>query len=421
MKLNPFTCTDESKNKSDSRFKRDQNAAKIDFAIKSAMDEFGDIPERRRAFMDVVACVRHRTRLLKPTEGQGTPGWLAPVFLINRLKNLAQRQSHWIRSCESWHPWDVSVRPAFRSLAHHLLCNYTVPEFMDSAWDPGAGPEAFRCQSWFIRLGRGASFRSLNLPIVLTREMEHFVRQAPDHYTVEQALRYGETRGLNGTERLAREVAAGRLGQRIERPEFWRMVIAFLAHHPELDPNDVNPIVDFMHANKFASDEVCTNAGLETRSAPWPDFSIKGRSLKSLQRLVDAWHAELAISKAGNWVSWPASGIRAYRFVEKQPGAESDQEWAVLELLDSGALHSEGRMMHHCVYSYATRCHRGETTIWSLRLRTGGQAKRMVTIEVDPRKKSIVQVRAKCNRWPGPRSREIINQWADWAGLRVEV
>lgn len=90
---------------------------------------------------------------------------------------------------------------------------------MDSVWDLPTGPEGFRQQSWYIRLGRGASFRALNLPLVLTRKMEHYVRQAPDHYTVSQALRYGETRGLGGSEELAREIVAGRLGQKIEHPD----------------------------------------------------------------------------------------------------------------------------------------------------------------------------------------------------------
>jgi len=56
-----------------------------------------------------------------------------------------------------------------------------------------------------------------------------------------------------------------------------------------------------------------------------------------------------------------------------------------------------------------------------LRLRANGQEKRMVTIEVDPNKRSIIQARAKCNRWPGSRSDEIIRQWAAWAGLRLEI
>jgi hypothetical protein len=88
---------------------------------------------------------------------------------------------------------------------------------MDSAWDLSDGPEGFRQQSWFIRLGRGASFRSLNLPLAVTRRMEHYLRQAPDHYSVSQALRYGETCGMGGGEKLAREIAVGRLVFRVFR------------------------------------------------------------------------------------------------------------------------------------------------------------------------------------------------------------
>ena len=77
--------------------------------------------------------------------------------------------------------------------------------------------------------------------------------------------------------------------------------------------------------------------------------------------------------------------------------------------------------MRHCVYSYTDRCRRGETTIWSLRLRIHGEEKRMVTIELDPHRRSIVQARAKCNSRPGGRSFEIMQQWANHAGLHFDV
>ena len=109
--------------------------------------------------MALLAHVRSCTPFLKPIPRHGTPGWVGPVFMINRLKNLAARQSHWFRPCESWQPAETNLRLAFRSLAHHLLAHYSVPGFMDSAWDVTTGAEAFRQQSWFIRLGRGSSFR----------------------------------------------------------------------------------------------------------------------------------------------------------------------------------------------------------------------------------------------------------------------
>ncbi len=421
MKLNHFALIHGSKIESFGRRKKEQDAVRIDAAIKTALDELNDYTERRTAFLRLVECARARTPLLKPTLGHGTPGRTAPVFLINRLKNLAGRQSHWIRPCGTWQPRTSNLRPAFRSLAHHLLTHYPVPGFMDSVWDLPNGADAFRQQSWYIRLGRGVSFRTLNLALVLTRRMEHYVRRAPDHYSVFQALRYGETRGLGGSEELAREVAIGRLGQRIERPDFWRTVLAFFVAHPEMSLEHVNPIVDFIHASKFAGDEVLTEGGPEIRNAPWPDFSIKGRTLKSILRLVSAWHADLAISKNGAWCSWRKSDIQGYRFLEKRSEEEGDRDWTILELLDSGALQAEGRAMHHCVYSYADRCRRGETTIWSLRLRVNGNEKRIVTVEVEPKRRSIIQARAKCNRRPGGRSAEIIRQWAAWAGLQLNV
>ena len=161
--------------------------------------------------------MRSRTELLKPAPGKGAVGWVTPVFLIQRLKNLATRQVHWMRPLEAWHPDPKSRnwRPVFRSLTQHLLTLYPVPGFMDSVWDISSGPEAFRQQAWYIRVGRGTSIRELDIPVPLTRRMEHFVRRAPDHYTLWQAFRYGEVRGLGGSEHLAREIAVGFLGKTV--------------------------------------------------------------------------------------------------------------------------------------------------------------------------------------------------------------
>ena len=112
--------------------------------------------------------------------------------------------------------------------------------------------------------------------------------------------------------------------------------------------------IEFIHASKFAGEEVLTANGPETRAAPWPAFSMKGRTVKSLLRLACAWNPELA--DAGNpGFSWVPSGLQAYRYVQKCLG-ESELDWSVLELLNSAALHAEGRAMRHCVYTYANKC-----------------------------------------------------------------
>jgi hypothetical protein len=420
MRINYFPGSEEPNEKHFGQRKKKLDAAvKIDAAIKEALDELETHPERRAAFLRLLAGVRAQTGLLKPTPGQGSVGWCAPVFLINRLRNLASRQGLWLRPVETWCAQGGSLRVEFRSLARHLLALYPVPGFMDSVWDLPAGAEAFRQQVWFIRLGRGARLRSLNLPIVLTRQMEHHARRAPEHYTVIEALRYGETRGLGGSHKVACEVATSRLGRDASNAPFWRTVLRFVVAHPGMPLSYISPILDFIQANKFAGEEVLSANGVETRAASWPEFTMEGRTPNSLLRLVRAWNSELDGGSSSGF-SWEESGFQAYQFVEKRPD-EPDLDWSVVELLNSSALHAEGRAMRHCVYTYANKCRRRETTIWSLRLRVDGEEKRKATIEVDPQRNSIVQIRAKRNRRPGLHSRRIIRQWAVHAGLEIDA
>ena len=182
-----------------------------------------------------------------------------------------------------------------------------------------------------------------------------------------------------------------------------------------------NPTIDYVQENKFGGEAVLTAHGEERRVAPRPGFSMEGRTLKSMLRLVSAWHLELAGTRKGRRLAWRKSPIQEYRYQEKRPEEETDRVWSIQELLDSDALYAEGRAMRHCVYTYANQCWRGETTIWSLRLRVNEVEKRMATIEVDPRKRAIIQARGKCNQRLGARSLEIMRQWAVWAGLQLRV
>lgn len=416
MRINYFPDSKEPKKKHCGQKKKTLDAvAKIDAAIKMALEELQPHPDRRAAFLRLLARVRAQTGLLKPAPGQSSVGWCAPLFLINRLKNFASRQRFWLREPETWCAHEESLRHECRSLAWHLFTIYPVLGFMDSVWDLPAGAEAFRRQAWFIRLGRGARLRSLDIPIALTREMEHHARQAPEHYSVVQALRYGETRGLGGSHKFACEVASSRLGSDAANAPFWRTVLRFFVAHPEIPLIYLKPIVDFIQANKFDGEEILTPHGPETLAAAWPGFSMEGRTFKSLLRLVRAWNPELN-SGTSHGFSWPQSGLRPFRYVEKRPD-RPEWDWCIVELLNNAALHAEGRAMRHCVYTYANKCRRGESTIWSLRLRVEGKERRMATIEVDRRRRTIIQIRARWNRRPGMSSGEVIRKWAAHAGL----
>jgi PcfJ-like protein len=420
--MRPYNLSyvDESNKPGFGRTNKKQAAAvRIDAAIKAALQELSLDEKRQAAFLLLIALVRERTPWLKPASGQGSTQWAAPVFLVNRLRNVAARQGFWIRSLEAWLPDARSLRLTFRSLVHHLFARYPVPGFMDSAWDLPGEPNSFCQQAWFIRLGRGAMLRSLGLPFALTRRMEHFARHAPHHYTVIQALRYGECRGLGCSEVLSRAVVASRLGQEVNDAPFWHTLLLFLAAHPALPVVYVQPIIEFVHAAKFAEQAVLTPDGPSTCAAPWPDFSMEGRTPQSLLRLVKRWNPDLE-SPLPNSFDWAESGIPAYRFVETRPAGHK-LDWTISELLNSGALYAEGRSMCHCVYTYAGKCSRRESSIWSLRMWVAGEQKRCATIEVDLQQQAIIQVRAKYNKGSGCRARQIIRQWATWAGLDYKI
>lgn len=70
--------------------------------------------------------------------------------------------------------------------------------------------------------------------------------------------------------------------------------------------------------------------------------------------------------------------------------------------------------MGNCVASYAWRCRSGSSTIWSLRRVADGAAPRsLLTIEVDPRRATIVQVKGRRNRRAPPSALAFVGMWAE--------
>ena len=62
----------------------------------------------------------------------------------------------------------------------------------------------------FVAHARGASFRSLDLPIEMTRQMEHIFVASQEHFSVEHAMRRAELLALGGSDELVREILSTR-------------------------------------------------------------------------------------------------------------------------------------------------------------------------------------------------------------------
>lgn len=110
---------------------------------------------------------------------------------------------------------------------------------------------------------------------------------------------------------------------------------------------------------------------------------------------------------------WPATDIGSFRY------DDGEVLWTVEELLSGKALKVEGGIMDHCVTTYIHACFRRWTSIWSLKAHEGERSRRVLTIQVSPRTRRILQAKGRKNSAPDERSWPILNQWARREGLTL--
>jgi hypothetical protein len=291
------------------------------------------------------------------------------------------------------------------------VSRYRIPAFLASAWyATDAFAEAKR--KWFIGHASGARFRSLGLPIQLTKAMEHIFLRSPRHFVIEHALRRAELVGLGADEKLVAAVLETRPAADLRHGDFWRTVWLFLIDNARAIENaQIGPIIDFLHAIRHERVGVHADGGVTFREPPQPEFSLKGRTAASVLRLMEGWHRDLGVKAAG--LAWAPSSMRPLlmQFPSEDPEAPP-VSWELVELTNSEELRAEGIALRHCVASYGYGCWRGASRIWSLRRRRGSHARSVATIEVSPRRRMIVQARGFRNRRLTARERGFVQQWA---------
>jgi hypothetical protein len=299
---------------------------------------------------------------------------------------------------------------------------------MASVWLARPDDRQLPQKEWYKRLGRGENIRRLGLPIRLTRVMAHRFLSAPSHCTAVEAIRWAQVLGLGGSPALAKAILVTRLGQVLENEAFWETVIQFFVNAPDMGLEHVGPIVDYLQHRLFESHRVTARSGEDGPGAPFerPEFSMAGRTPASLLRLVDAWHRELGRKPVAR-ITWPRSTLREVTWIErvvvrKEDDVHTEEHvWSIRELCSADKLVAEGRAMRHCVATYTSMCAARTSSIWSMRVETPREHEhRILTIEVDMRRRRIVQARRKYNALPTDAERAALGRWAAREGLGVE-
>lgn len=335
--------------------------------------------------------------------------WMGPIdgnTMLDALLALATQRAHWRRDVRLWYPASKSRNQAFGDLARHMIADFAVPSFMDSAWFAGTDGEAARQQSWFVHIGQGGNIRTADVPIRLTKRMAHLFIQAPATHSISHALRWAQVLGIGGDNELAAHINATRLGEHLEDDEFWVDVVHFFVNNPMLDYDQFGPIVDYIHNQRYVPSERRLADGTVLNEPPQPHFSMKGRTAERLLELVDRWHSQLPTEKNSRHSQWPESGISPFEKIEERNGHSI--RWAITEITTRKGLLEEGRVMHHCVASYAPYCARGQKSVWSLSVedRDTGYKDRVLTIAVQNATRRVVQARGRCNALPGVHMRD---------------
>lgn len=368
-----------------------------------------DAPKVQYLFEPIVAC----SRLADSPDNT----------FLSALALIAAHRQDWLRPLQNWYPSSHNPRRQFSALWHHLFDRHgEVPECFLSAWFQGRSIEANRFRRWSLKIGSGSGLRDCELPIPYTRALWHNLRQAPDRLLVGEALRWAQIRSLGGRIPLAEAAIKTRIGNCFEHSDFWSEVVQWLVEQTMFDPVHVGPVVDYLHEQRFVPVLLDNRQPFLGRTAPrQPNLTMKGRSAETLLKCVHQWHDSLGYQHADSQLSWPASGILPLVYEQGERSKPNYRLWRIRELLNKAALIAEGRKLRHCVASYAASCLRGETSIWTLEVEAGGCVEKLLTLEVRPRLKQIIQARGRCNRLCTEQERAVLQRWAMSAGLKIAI
>ena len=95
------------------------------------------------------------------------------------------------------------------------------------------------------------------------------------------------------------------------------------------------------------------------------------------------------------------------------------RRWTITELLNGDALVNEGREMRHCIATYARSCANGYSSVWSMQCENAEGRERVLTIEVKPSARTVMEARGRFNAAPTPQAMRILRQWTEKAGLSL--
>lgn len=157
-------------------------------------------------------------------------------------------------------------------------------------------------------------------------------------------------------------------------------------------------------------------------------FAINVRPIEQLEREAEAYYQRIAERRTEaerrqaereatrraqkEEDAWrPLQGVAPW--VEEGDAYSPVRRWKIVELTHRSQLEAESAQMRHCVSTYFQKCRNHQASIWSMReLRQNGTWYSLVTIEIIPKQRKIVQLSARLN---APPRENLLDRIRDWA------
>lgn len=317
----------------------------------------------------------------------------------------------WVRPLDTWVPRGKGKETLFRSLMEHLFARFPMPPFLWTAFDGRERNDAFILFAAQVAAG-GSAYKAVQeglLPVPLTRKMCHELMTVTGVMSFLEAIRRVQVRSCGGDAHFLRAWMGTRAGERLHPrvdEDFWQTVLAWFCANPMLPSAEVGPLVDYIIFRRNGD----------------TGFSMKGRSPLALLGGMREWHGDLAKARAGTGKIFRPSGfvpLDVDRSRRDATGNHAPEIWHIKEILDSKTLADEGKVMHHCVFSYADRISSGDTSIWVMTLEDETGHWRRLTIEVRNGTRRVVQARGRFNKMPEAKDLAQLNIWAERNRLEV--
>ncbi|MFH2144016.1 MAG: PcfJ domain-containing protein [Bacteroidota bacterium] len=340
----------------------------------------------------------------------------------------------WIRSPDSWNGKNEI------SLVKHLFFEYNVPQFLINEWlnkgnynDFQGGYIQLKWLIWSIIIGQGASIKKISsfFHWRIPNGFQQKIEKLPADITPLEACIYAEIKLMGGNDTDVNRLLGN--GAFVIDPtemeskntdsyyvKFWYDTIRWLIKYSsDISDDEANDILEWtMHKYtesvrtyreiidlwKERQNEADTNISSGDHKEIQPDFrlfSLKGRSLRRVIEQSIQYHEQLYLP----WkeYSWQKHGWD-YEFDDP---AYSD--WEIVELTNGKELFEEGKALSHCVSGYAGRCVANISAIFSMRYKN----RTVITIEVSPAYKKVIQYRGLKNRNANEGEKRVLNEWVN--------